>query len=220
MGLLPGVGAVAGAVEVQDDAVGTRPLGHRLHRGVADGEVDHDDDRADLLGELGPFVHLLHRPRGDVHVVALDLSRCRRAALDALDRIAVAIAPAHEGLRVDVLVVLGEVEPSPQRLVDDASVVLGREAELGLDGCPEQRAPVLVEHLALHHDPVRGALEGLDVVGRDAHVLEPQRLERLEAEDVSDDRGGQVRDRSLLEEVDVVGDAGDELVGTLGTGST
>jgi hypothetical protein len=48
---------------------------------------------------------------------------------------------------------------------------------------------------------------------RDAHVLEAQRLERLEPEDVADDRRGEVRDRSFLEEVDVVGDARDELVG-------
>ena len=83
-----------------------------------------------------------------------------------------------------------------QRLVDDAAVVLARQAELGLDRGAEQRAAELVQVLALHHDAVRRALEGLDVGDRDAHVLEPQRLERLEAEDVADDRGGQVGDRA------------------------
>ena len=34
------------------------------------------DGGTDLLGELGPLVHLLHRRRGDVHVVALDLAAC------------------------------------------------------------------------------------------------------------------------------------------------
>jgi hypothetical protein len=42
-------------------------------------------------------------------------------------------------------------------------------------------------------------LERLDVDRRDAHVFEPQRLERLEAEHVADDRRGQVRDRAFLE---------------------
>ena len=129
-----------------------------------------------------------------------------------LHRVEEAIAPAHEGLRVDVLVVLGEVEAAAERLEHDAPVVLGREAELGLDRGPEQRAPELVQVLALHHDAVRRALERLDVVRRDAQVLEPQRPEGLEAEDVADDRGGHVRDRALLEEVEVVGDLGDVLV--------
>ena len=74
MGLLAGVGAVAGAVQVQDHVVLARPFGDRLDRGVADDQVDHDDHRAHLLGELGAAVHLLHRAGGDVEVVALDLA--------------------------------------------------------------------------------------------------------------------------------------------------
>ena len=211
MGLLARVGPVPGAVQVQQHPVRAGPLRHRRHRRVADGEVHHDDDRADLPGELRPLVHLLHRGRGDVHVVALDLARAGRRAVDRFHRVQVAVAPAHEGLRVDVLVVLGEVQPAAQRLVDDARVVLGREPELGLRRGPQQRPAELVEVLALHDDPVRRTLEGLDVVQRDPHVLQAQRLERLEAEDVADDRRRQVRDRALLEEVDVVGDVGDVL---------
>jgi hypothetical protein len=60
------------------------------------------------------------------------------------------------------------------------------------------------------------ALERLHVVRRDAQVLEPQRLQRLEAEDVPDDRGRHVRDRSLLEQIEVVGDPRDVLL--LGAG--
>ena len=213
MGLLARVRAVSRAVEVQDHPVRARPLRHRLHRRVADREVDHDDDRAEFLRELGALVHLLHRSGRHVHVVALDLSARRRRALDAFDRVHEAVVPAHERLRVDVLVVLREVEAAAERLVDDAAVVLGGEAELRLHRCAEERSAVLVEHLALHDDAVRGSLERLDVVRRDAHVLEAQRLERLEAEDVADDRGGEVRDRAFLEEIDVVGDARDELVG-------
>ena len=164
VGLLARVGAVAGAVEVQDHPVRAGPLGHRLDRGVADREVDHDDDRAELLRELGALVHLLHRPGGHVHVAALDLAGRGLGARDGLHHVGEAVAPAHERLRVDVLVVLGEVEAAAERLVDDAAVVLGREAELRLDGRAEERAAELVEHLALHDDPVGGALEGLHVV--------------------------------------------------------
>ena len=209
--LLARVGPVAGAVQVQDHPVAPRPLRHRLHRGVADGQVHHDDHAAELLGELGALVHVLHRRGGDVHVVALDLAARRHRPVDGLDRVQVAVAPAHERLRVDVLVVLGEVEATPQRLVHDAAVVLRRQPELRLDRRAEQRPAELVQVLALHHDPVRRALERLDVLRRDAQVLEPQRLQRLEPEHVADDRRGQVRDRPLLEQVDVVRDPGDVL---------
>ena len=74
MGLLPRVGGVPGPVQVQDHPVRARPVGHRLHRGIADGEVDHDDDAAELFGELGALVHILHGGRGHVQVMALDLA--------------------------------------------------------------------------------------------------------------------------------------------------
>ncbi len=73
-------------------------------------------------------------------------------------------------------------------------------------------ARVLVQVLALHDDAVRRSLEGLDVVQGDPHVLEPQRLQGLEAEDVADDRRGEVGDRALLEQVDLVGDVRHVLV--------
>ena len=46
----------------------------------------------------------------------------------------------------------------------------------------------------------------------DPHVLEAQRHQRLEPEDVADDRRGQVGDRPLLEQVQVVRDLRDVLV--------
>ena len=82
--LLARVGRIAGAVQVQDHVVLARPLGHRLDRRVADHEIDHDDDRAELLGELGALVHLLHRAGGDVEVVALHLAGRGRGLVDAL----------------------------------------------------------------------------------------------------------------------------------------
>ena len=151
-------------------------------------------------------VHLLHRAGGDVEVVALDLAARGLRFLHRFHAEQEPVAPVHERLRVDVLVVLGEVEAAEQRLVDDAAVVLAREAELRLDRGAEQRAAVLVEALALDDDARRRTLERLHVRDREAHVLEARRLERLEAENVADDRRGQVRDRAFLEQVEFVGD--------------
>ncbi len=72
---------------------------------------------------------------------------------------------------------LTKSRPPFKRLVHDAAVVLGGQAELGLGGRAEQRAAELIEALALDHDAGRRALEGLQVGDRDAHVLEPQRLQ-------------------------------------------
>ncbi len=212
MRLLARVRAVSGPVEVEQHAVFARPLGHGLNRGVADGEVDHDDDRTDLFGELGAFVHLFHVARGHVHVVALDLAGLGLRALDGFHAVEKAVAPAHERLRIDVLVVLDEVEAAAQRLVDDAPVVASGESQLRLGRRADERAPELVEHLAFHDDAVRRTLERLDVDLRNAHVLEPQRHERFETEDVADDGRRQIRDRVLFEEIDVVRDVGDVLV--------
>ncbi len=213
--LLPGVGAVAGAVQVQDHPVGPGPLRHRLDGGVPDGQVDHYDDAAEVPGELGALVHVLHGGRGHVHVVALDLAGLRLGPVDRLDAVQEPVTPAHERLGVDVLVVLGEVQAAAQRLVDHPAVVARRQPQLRFGRGAEQRAPVLVQVLPLHHDAVRRPLERLGVVRRDAHVLQPQRLQRLEPEHVADDRRGQVRYRSLLEQVEVIRDVRDVLALTL-----
>ncbi len=117
----------------------------------------------------------------------------------------------HEGLRVDVLVVLGEVEPAFQRLIDDPAVVASGQAQLRLHRRAEQGPAELVEALALHHNAGRWPLKGLHIGDRKPHVLETQRLQRLEAEHVADDRGGEIGDRARLEQVEVVGDIGEVL---------
>ena len=173
--------------------------------------------RAELLGEFGALVHVLHRAGGDVEIGALDLAGRGLRAVDRLHAIEEAVAPVHERLRVDVLVVLGEVEPALQRLVDDAAVVAPGEAELRLDRRAEQRPAELVEPLALDDDAGRRALEGLHIGDGETHVLEPQRLQRLEAEHVADDRGGEIGDRARLEEIEIIGDIGEIL--PLGAGN-
>jgi hypothetical protein len=77
---------------------------------------------------------------------------------------------------------------------------------------PSSGTAELVEALALDHDARGRAVEGLHVGRRQAHVLQAQGLERLEAEHVADDRRRQVGDGARLEEIEVVGDVGEKLV--------
>jgi hypothetical protein len=58
-----------------------------------------------------------------------------------------------------------------------------------------------------------GTREGLGIGERNTKILDPQGLQRLEAEYVADDRRGDVGYRALLEQVDVIGDVGVVLVG-------
>ena len=77
----------------------------------------------ELFGERGALVHILHRRGGDVEIGALDLARRRLRPVDRLHAIEKAVAPMHERLRVDVLVVLGEVEAAFERLLDDTPII-------------------------------------------------------------------------------------------------
>ena len=200
---------------MQDHVVLARPFRHRLDRGVADHQIDHDDDRAELLGEFGALVHVLHGAGGDVEIGALDLAGGGLRLVDRLHAVQEALAPMHERLRVDVLVVLGEVEAALQRLVDHAAVVAAGQAELRLHGGAEQRPAELVHPLALDHDAGGRALEGLHIGDRQPHVLQPQRLQRLEAEHVADDRGREIGDRAVLEQIEIIGDVGEILAGRI-----
>ena len=215
--LLARIGGITGAMQVQNHVVLARPLRHRLDRGVADDQVDHDDGRAERARELGSFVHVFHGAGGDVEVVTLHFTGRGRSAIDRLHAVEKAVPPAHEGLAVDVLIVLDEVEAALERLVHNAAVVASRESELRLGGGAEQRPPELIQALALNDNTGGGALEGLKIGDRHAHVLQAQRLDGLEAEDIADDRGSQIRDRAFLEQIQVVGDPGEVLL--LGPGA-
>ncbi len=122
----------------------------------------------------------------------------------------------HERLRVDVLVVLHEVEAALEALIDHAAVVLAGEAELRLGGRAEQRAAELVEALALDDDSGRRSLEGLHIGRRKIHVFEAAGFQRLEAEHVADDRGREIGDRAFLEQDVVIGHVNEILAGIVG----
>ena len=204
---------VHGPVAVQQHAVVPAPARQRGVRGEAHGEeVGHDDRRAKFPGELGPLVDILHRPGRHVQVVSLALAGLALRLPHGFHGELETVAPAHDRLGVDVLVVLGEVQAAAQQLVDRAAVVAGRQPDLRLDRAAQQRPAVLVELVALHRDAVRRAGKCLQVGDREPQILQPQRPQRLEAEDIADDGGQQVDDRALLEQVEGVGDVGDQLI--------
>ena len=213
MVFLARVSAVAGAVHVQHHVVLTAPERHRLDGGIADHQIDHDDDRTEVLGELGAAVHFFHGAGSHVQVMALHFAGGGSGALHRFHDEQVAVAPVHERLRVDVLVVFHEVEAALQTFVHDAAVVAPRQAQFWLGGGAQQRATELVEPFALDDDAGRRPGKGLDVGNRELHVFQPRRLQRLEAEHVADDRGGDVGDRTFLEQRQVVGDPAEILAG-------
>ena len=95
----------------------------------------------------------------------------RRPFVDCLYTIEEAITPAHEGLGVDVLVVLDKVQTAAQSFVNDATVIAGGEAQFWLCRRAEQGTPVLIKILTLHYDAMCRSLEGLDVMWWNTHIL-------------------------------------------------
>ena len=188
------VSRIARAVQVQNHIVLPRPLGHRLNGGVANHEIDHDDRRTQFFGALGALVHLFHRAGGYVEIVALHLAGGGGCPVHRFHAAQEALPPAHERLRIDVLVVLGEIQAAAQSLINHPAVVASRKTQLGFHGGAEQRAAELIQPFALHHYPRRGPLKGLEISNRNAHVFQAQRANRFEAEYVADDRSRQVGD--------------------------
>ena len=201
-------------MDVQQHAVLAAPIRQARVGGEAGGqEVVHDDRRAERLGELRALVHLFRRRRGDVQIMALALAGFGFGLVHRFHDEFEAVLPAHEGLAVDVLVVLGEIEAAAQALVHRAAVVLRRQPELRLDRAAEQRAAIFVQPVALQLDAVRRAAARLHIGERKADIFQAQAAHRLEAEHVADQRGQHVDDRAFLEQVERVGDEGVECVG-------
>ncbi len=111
MGLLTVNYSVHGAVDVQQQTIVTTVLRQRsVCSETTSQEVMHDDGGVDFLREGCPFHHLLTGRRGNVQVVTLDFTGFRLSLLNSFLNEQEAITPTHEGLRVDVFVVFGEVQ--------------------------------------------------------------------------------------------------------------
>src|SRR3569833_333258 len=200
---------VHGAVDVQQHAVVTAPIGETRVGGEAAGQVVvHDDGRAQGLGVFGALVHLFRGRRGDVQVVTLALAGLLLRLVDGFHHKVEAVVPAHEGLAVDVFVVFGQIQAAAQALIYGAAVVLGGQAELGLDGATQQRTAVFVELGARDLDTVGRTAAGLDVGEGEAHVFQAQGADGFEAEHIADQRGENVDHRAFFEQVDGVGHEG------------
>ena len=110
---------------MQDQAVLTSPFRHRLDGSVANGQVDHNDDTSQFFGKLGTLIHVFHGSGSDIHVMPFDLTGLSTGFVDCLYTIEEAVAPAHEGLRIDVFVILHKVQAATERLIDDTPIIAG-----------------------------------------------------------------------------------------------
>src|SRR5215472_7097965 len=102
----------------------------------------------------------------------LDLTGFSTGFVDRLHTVEEAIPPAHEGLRVDIFIILHKIQTTAQRLIDDTPVIAGGKTELWLGGRTQQRPAILVQVLALHDDPMGRAMKGLYVVRGNTHIFQ------------------------------------------------
>jgi len=117
---------------MQDHVVLARPERHGLDGRVADDQIDHDDDRAKFLCEFGASIHFFHRPSGDVEIMALDFAGLSLCFVYRLHHVEETITPVHERLRVDILVILHEIEATLQPFINDTAIIAARQTELWL----------------------------------------------------------------------------------------
>merc|ERR1712100_812881 len=199
------------AVDVQEHAVLAAPLRQTGVGCEAPGdEVVHDDWHSEFFGELSALIHLLGSVGSHVEVVTLALTSLLLGQLDGFRNEFEAVLPTLEGLGVDVLVVLSEVQTATQALIDNTAVVLAAQTKLWLDGATQKRAAVLVHPVALDLDAVWRAVAALDKGHREADVFQTEVAKSLETKHVADQGGQNVGDRSLFEQVEGVSDEGVE----------
>ena len=193
---------------MQNHVILACPFGHRLDRGIADHQVNHDDDGAKRLGKFSALVHVFHGTGGDVQVMALDFTRRGGSLVDRFHTVKETVTPVHEGLRIDILIVFHEVQAALEAFVHNASVIAAGEAQFRFGCCAQQGPAEFVETFALHHDAGGGALESFQISDGNAHVFQTQRFHGLETKYIADDRSGQVGDGTRLEQIQIIGDIG------------
>ena len=165
------VGAVAGAMQMQNHVVLAAPFRHGLYRRVADHEIDHDDVGTQVTGELGALVHVFHGRGGDVQVMALHFAGFRAGFVHRFHDEQKSVAPMHKRLRVNVLVVLHEIQAAFQCFIHYAAIIFAGQTQLRFGRRAQQRPAEFIEPLAFHHDAGGRALEGFQISHGDAHVF-------------------------------------------------
>ncbi len=182
-------------VNVEQHAVLTTPL---RQTGVGceatSDEVVHDDRLVEFFSELSALIHLFGSVSSHVEVVTLALARFLFSNLDSFRNELEAVLPALERLRVDVLVVFGEVQTAAKALIDNTAIVLTAQAKLWLDGATQKRAAVLVHPVTLNGNTVWRACAALDERNREANIFQTQVAQSFESEHVADQRGQNVGD--------------------------
>merc|ERR1712100_666827 len=198
---------VHGAVNVKQHAVLAAPLRQTgVGRKSTGDEVMHDDRHTEFFGELSALIHLFRRVGGHVEIVTFLLSGFLLRQLDRFCNKFEAVLPTLERLRIDVLVVFGEVKTATQAFIDNTAVVITAQAELRLDGATQQGTAVLVHPVAFDLDAVRRAIAALDERHREADVFQTEVAKSLETEYVADKGGQNVCDGTFFEQVEGVGD--------------
>ncbi|OPZ12305.1 MAG: hypothetical protein BWZ07_01427 [Alphaproteobacteria bacterium ADurb.BinA280] len=213
--LLTCVSAVTSAMHVHDHVVLACPVSHALDRAPSDDQIQHDHDRAQFLSEFCTLIDIFHGRAGDVQVGAFHLAGRGTGFVDAIHDVEKAVTPVHEGLRVDVLVVLHEVQTALQSFVNHAAIVAARQSQLRLGGGAQQGAAKLVEALALGDQAAGRTLEGFHQRHRHADVFQARGFQGLEAKDVSDEARRDIGDRAFFKQDDVVGDPAKVLPGSV-----
>ena len=166
---------VHGAVAVDDEPQLAGALEHVGGGGEAGREEIIHDVAAALRGDvLQPPQGLFRGVGGDVEEMPLGFARFGLRLLDRVDAVAEAVAPAVERLAIHVFIVLGGIQSAGQAFVDDRGIVLGAEAELGLDRAAQQGASPLVQPRPLVVDADVRAGKGLHQRDRNPHVFQPQ----------------------------------------------
>ena len=195
-----------GAVNVQQHAIFATPVGQtRIGTEATSDVVVHDDGCADFFGVLSALVHLFRCRRGHIEVVAFTLSGFVFGLKGGLLHEIETLAPTHEGLAVDVLVILGEVKTTAQTFVHCSAVVLCRQTKLRFDGAAQQWTTIFVHDVTLDLDAQGRTTAGLDVGDRKTHIFQTQGANGFETKNVANQGSKDVDDGTFLKQIDGVG---------------
>ena len=197
---------MARAVHMQNHVVLAAPVRHGLNRSPADDQINHDDVRAQGLCKLSARIHLFHICGSHIQIVTFNLTGVCLCSVNGFHTKQEAIAPVHERLAINILIVFGEIQSTGQTFVDHAAVIFTGQAELGLHRRTQQRAAKFIEALALDNNAGRRAFKGFYIGHWNTNIFQTPGFQWFEREHITDQRCGHVRDRTFLKQNNVVGD--------------